>query len=149
MRGFKKSIISIAIAVALAILPIESKVYAEDGNATNNNLLGMTYEELEEATGGIIGAITTNNINALNSVSSYMTTGTLYELQQFVQESKNHGTLVRMHIDKIGQSGSSDNDMVIMTTAITNISGYEYYTLYEFHVDTVQGKIYGYNIWIY
>ena len=66
-----------------------------------------------------------------------------------IQDSKSHGTLVRMHIDKIEQSESSDDDMVVMTTAITNISGYEYYTLYEFHVDTVQGKIYGYNVWVY
>lgn len=146
MRKFKKAIISIASAVTLAITPLNSMVYAEDDRA---NLLGMTYEELEDATGGIIGAITTNDINALNGVSAYLTTGTLYELQQFVQESRTHGTLVRMHIDKIEQSGSSDNDMVIMTTAITNISGYEYYTLYEFHVDTVQGKIYGYNVWVY
>lgn len=146
MRKFKKAIISIASAITLAITPLNSMVYAEDAKA---NLLGMTYEELEDATGGIIGAITTNDINALNGVSAYLTTGTLYELQQFVQESRTHGTLVRMHIDKIEQSGSSDNDMVIMTTAITNISGYEYYTLYEFHVDTIQGKIYGYNVWVY
>lgn len=147
MRKIKSSIISIALALALTVAPASNKVYAEGDNS--NNMLGMTYEELEDATGGIIGAITTNDINALNGSSEYMTTGTLYELQQFIQDSKSHGTLVRMHIDKIEQSESSDDDMVVMATAITNISGYEYYTLYEFHVDTVQGKIYGYNIWVY
>lgn len=147
MQKIKSSIMSIALALTLTVAPASNKVYAEENNS--NNMLGMTYEELEDATGGIIGAITTNDINALNGSSEYMTTGTLYELQQFIQDSKSHGTLVRMHIDKIEQSESSDDDMVVMTTAITNISGYEYYTLYEFHVDTVQGKIYGYNIWVY
>lgn len=149
MIKLKRAILPLVTAIILSVVPvvnIERTVYAEE-NASN--LLGMSYDELEEATGGIIGAITTNDINALNSVSNYLTTGTLYELQQFVQESRNHGTLVRMHIDKIDKSNSSDDDMVVMATAITNISGYEYYTLYEFHVDTEQGKIYGYNIWLY
>lgn len=149
MKNIKKTIVPILTAMILAVVPMANAVKAEGTVYDPKGLIALSDEELETAISGIVGAITTNNVNALGSASNYLTTGTLYELQQFVQESKTHGTLVRMHIDRINQSGSSDNDIVIMATAITNITGYEYYTLYEFHVDTEQGKIYGYNIWVY
>lgn len=148
MRKIMRPIISVLTALTM--------LTAHTGNVVNatvvdepKGLIWMSPEAIESTLGGIVGAITTNNVNALSGASAYLTTSTLYELQQFIEESSTHGTLVRMHVDRIEQSGSTDSDIVFMATAVTNLGGYEYYTLYEFHVDTVQGQIYGYNIWVY
>lgn len=87
--------------------------------------------------------------SSLQTKLQYFTNDCFYDVSQYTKNNKVESTIIpELVIDYTTPSNSSTGDTVIMANAKVQYKSYNKVYLFEFHVNQ-DGKIYGYNVWIY
>lgn len=86
---------------------------------------------------------------SLQTKSQYFTNDCFYDVLQYTKNNKVESTVIpELVVDYTTPSNSSTGDTVIMANTKVYYKSYNKLYLFEFHVNQ-DGKIYGYNIWVY
>lgn len=123
----------------------------EDNTQTNNNLETMTYVDRNEHIRNIVKAICNSDNNYILN-NTYLFTEDVYDdLLKYTENNNiNSNDIGDTVIDSVDVKNSDTGDYVIMANTKIWYEDQQYNKLYlfEFHVN-YEGRIYGYNVWVY
>jgi hypothetical protein len=143
----KKRVISIAslLVVAAAMVGCNSN----KGN-TEKNIEGMKDNEIAQLCSGMVAGIVDNDASFLTKEYELFENATYERMMELISKSKfNGGDIVENVCDIVRVDKSSTEDMVIFVNSkVAYDDTYKIVYSFEFHINK-QGKIYGFNVWIY
>lgn len=140
MKGFKVRVIA-----ALASLSLLTGLASAD-ETKQISVEQMTVSERYDFAGDIVSAILSNDTAELQKIAPYLTSDCYSKLLRSKVEF--NGPVTRMICDKIEVNNSSDKDCVLMCNTMVINGAVNNAYLFELHIDA-NGKVYGYNIWVY
>lgn len=146
MKNRLQSLSFSLMVILISVLVIS--VY--DTRASEYNFELLTYKEQSQIVLDIITSVSQGDIDGIESSAPYMTEQVYIDLTKDSSTKIMQGNIGQLAVDVIDVESSSTGDTVIMANAKvwTLAQTYNNLYLYEFHVNR-DGKIYGYNLWVY
>lgn len=146
-----KKTIYYVLCLILTIFSIENIIYASEQYNETINLEQMHKNDCDKTIINIVNAIVNNDTQYIYDNSEMFETNCLYKLDETIRNYKVEGNkLSNIVIDFTYPENSSTGDSVIMVNTLIwkADKSYNLAYLFEFHINK-DGKIYGYNIWVY
>ncbi|MBO5388940.1 MAG: hypothetical protein J6A59_12590 [Lachnospiraceae bacterium] len=142
-----KKIMRLTFLITL-VIPIIFNVYSV--RAIEHNFETLTYREQSQIILDIVTSVSQGVTDGIENSAPYMTEQVYTDLVNDSNDKVIQGSIGQLAVDTIDIINSSTGDTVVMANikVWSQAQTYNNLYLYEFHINK-DGKIYGYNLWVY
>lgn len=143
--------INLILLIFIMIISLNTEVKADNKiELSSTNIEQLSNKEIIDFMDLLMNTVINKNANDFIQYKEYFTEETYNDFMQYIKSNDVYGSLKTRALDFVNVQDSNTGDSVIMANyeIITLNSEYSLAYLYEFHVNS-EGKIYGYNVWVY
>lgn len=140
------------LLITLTTISIQAEVINTQDKIvlTSDSLEQLNRNELISFTDMLLTIVINKDTTTFQQYDKYFTRDTYEKFMEYIKSNDVYGSPSKRAVDTIPVKYSNTNDYVIQANyeILTLNSNYTLTYLYELHVNS-EGKIYGYNVWVY